>query len=371
MVRCRDGFSSLVHQLVGDATFTLVASVPIGRLCVAIRLDYGGMENTVQTFAHVAVPTTDRIASLGIAGMSCIIDGTYDSLSLVIVTLFRHLNLAPSQVMYLGHFVLHSVQRIRFGLSLLTAARPQPPVHRVEVLSENRGLFVHHSTTADHDSTTATLLWFHAGAYLSGCPRGNVGVADAICTQTSCNVFLPTYRLAPEHSMHEIMEDVMNAYAWVREHRPQDTVLVGGWSAGAALAMRLLQEVSSQPASPIAAAVLCSPFCRYALPDPDSTMIQYAKHDWLVTQGVSRVSFDTLQLESFWGGDPDVHSPLDERNLRQLRHTHSSNTKILVVVSEHEAVYDETCELIRLVRKHTNIPVTVGQWRYMPHGWYM
>lgn len=264
---------------------------------------------------------------------------------------------ALSTVMFLGHFVLHSVARIRYGLSIVPAARPQLPCTPVQ---NPHGLWV----AAPHNNNNNTIIvWIHAGAYLSGSPEGNVGVAHVLATMTKCDVFLPRYRLAPEHTMADIWQDVQAALQWLlsqQQDHPKTKIILAGWSAGAALAMRLLQTT---PNAPIVAGVLCSPFCHYDYATPGSSMWEYAQHDWLVTRGIQRVSLECLDPDRFWGGDATPYSPLHQP-------ISSSLPPLCVVVSEHEAVYDETCVLVNQARA-AGVAVTVGQWRYMPHGWYM
>jgi acetyl esterase/lipase len=59
-------------------------------------------------------------------------------------------------------------------------------------------------------------------------------------------------------------------------------------------------------------------------------------------------------------GKRDEHSP--------IRRSFEGLPPLCVMVSEHEAIYDEACVLINSARA-ANVPVTVGMWRYMCHVW--
>jgi epsilon-lactone hydrolase len=283
---------------------------------------------------------------------------------------------ALSTVLYLVHFAVTRVSHIRYGLHILSAVRPAPPKAIVETIEETvqlrdngqdhavLGRFLHYRDSST-TMTEYTLVWIYGGAFLSGDAHGNVGTADVLGQSCCMDVWVPDYRKAPSHDMDDIMDDISSAYQWVREKRtkagldPSKIVLVG-WSAGAALCTRLMQslEREAMPQS----AVLFSPFVQYERPAPESSMRHYSLHDWLVTRNIMDVTEQTLAVDTFWGNRNEQHSP--------LAHSMIGLPPLCVIVSEHEAVYDQTCVLMDHARRD-GVPVTAGVWRYMAHGWYM
>ena len=84
-------------------------------------------------------------------------------------------------------------------------------------------------------------LLFHGGGYVSGSPvthrklGANIGLAAGI------EVFLPVYRLAPEHPFPAGVGDALAAYDWLLERGySEDRIAIGGDSAGGGLALSLL-----------------------------------------------------------------------------------------------------------------------------------
>ena len=97
----------------------------------------------------------------------------------------------------------------------------------------------------------AVVLYFHGGAYVMGSPRTHTGIAAAIAQRTGARVFLPDFRLAPEHPFPAAFDDAVATYeALVQQgHRPQNIVL-GGDSAGGGLALALLGHLCREGRPP-------------------------------------------------------------------------------------------------------------------------
>lgn len=79
---------------------------------------------------------------------------------------------------------------------------------------------------------TGTLIYFHGGGWV----LGSIDSADSVCRfiaeRTTLEVISVDYRLAPEHRFPAAVEDAVDAYRWVRQHRGSGTVVVAGDSAG-------------------------------------------------------------------------------------------------------------------------------------------
>ena len=95
------------------------------------------------------------------------------------------------------------------------------------------------------------VLYFHGGAYLLGSSRSHAGLAAALSQRTGARVFLPDYRLAPEHPFPAAFEDALAAYDGLiaMGHAPGEIVL-GGDSAGGGLALSLLARLCADGRKP-------------------------------------------------------------------------------------------------------------------------
>lgn len=78
-----------------------------------------------------------------------------------------------------------------------------------------------------HDGRT--LLYLHGGAYIVGDPEGYRGLAAALADAVNAVIYLPDYRLAPEHSFPVPLDDVFTSYRWLLDQgvAPSDIALAG------------------------------------------------------------------------------------------------------------------------------------------------
>ena len=98
---------------------------------------------------------------------------------------------------------------------------------------------------------TGVLLYLHGGAYMLGSSRTHAGLAAALAQRSGARVFLPDYRLAPEHPFPAAFEDAVAAYEGLIAigHAPEE-IVIGGDSAGGGLALALLAHLSARGQKP-------------------------------------------------------------------------------------------------------------------------
>jgi acetyl esterase/lipase len=106
----------------------------------------------------------------------------------------------------------------------------------------------------------ATILYLHGGGFVFD-PRSLDHLAVLIAVWTDAAVFMPAYRLAPEHPFPAQHEDALAAYRWLlrRGVDPKRLVVLGD-SAGGNLALCLLGHLSQEGLPMPAAAVCLSPW---------------------------------------------------------------------------------------------------------------
>lgn len=226
------------------------------------------------------------------------------------------------------------------------------------------GYYVQHGRSP----SKKVIFWLYGGAYLAGDSRGNINIAEKIGQRChGADVFLPDYRLIPEHEFCDAHFDVVLAYEYLITARgvlPEDVVLLGV-SSGGGLVTRLLQTIAERREekgrstdallrNPAGGVLMC-PFVDYT--EPKGSFKEYIVHDLIVNQAV------------FEEGVPHFASLGSAENRRLQSPVHRSFrglAPLTVVVSEHECCYDQTVLLVNRARED-GVDVTLGVWKYMCH----
>ncbi|WP_417261858.1 alpha/beta hydrolase [Celeribacter sp.] len=112
------------------------------------------------------------------------------------------------------------------------------------------------------------ILFFHGGGYIAGSPETHKRLASRLAQLANRPVFLPAYRLAPEHPLPAAFEDALVVWdALVASGYSPQEITIGGDSAGGGLALTLLAELCQRGAPP-AGAFGWSPFTDLTLSSP-------------------------------------------------------------------------------------------------------
>jgi epsilon-lactone hydrolase len=177
------------------------------------------------------------------------------------------------------------------------------------------------------------LLWVHGGGFVLGSPRTHAGLAGHIARAAGddVDVYLPDYRLAPEHAFPAATDDIFRAYRTVlaRGYDPQ-RVAIGGDSAGGAISILTALAISEMDVPSPAALVLISPVTDLSLSGGSVVAKRgteaVLREDWL--RYGYRSFADALALT-----DPSI-SPLyaDPHGLPPT----------LIQVGEHEVLLDDS-----------------------------
>ncbi len=104
------------------------------------------------------------------------------------------------------------------------------------------------------------VLWAHGGGFVIGSPSTHAGFAGHLAQAAGADVYLPDYRLAPEHPWPAATDDFFGAYRTLlaRGHDPA-RVAIGGDSAGGAIAILTALQLIEMDVPAPAALVLLSP----------------------------------------------------------------------------------------------------------------
>ena len=89
------------------------------------------------------------------------------------------------------------VKAQRFNFDYVVALNPKSKGHKKEKLSL-AGMETW-KITAPNSDPEKILLYFHGGAYQVGSPKGYYPMLTHLARETGFTIYIPDYRLAPEH----------------------------------------------------------------------------------------------------------------------------------------------------------------------------
>jgi monoterpene epsilon-lactone hydrolase len=296
---------------------------------------------------------------------------------------------ALTTVLWWIRFIPVTPRRIRFALGQLHACTAHTvQAHRVQHIQEQitipappqqkdhcsvGGLYLH--LHRGDTATEKTIFWVYGGAYLAGDTLGNSATADWVGQNCQMDVFIPEFRLAPEADFDDVLWDVCLAYRWLSSKVDPSNILLLGISSGAATCVRLMQLIAEQQrgeemlpsyitclvenAKMPKGAALLAPSVDGT--EPKGSFLHYIRHDLIVNESVMECGLSYMDAFIPSGRKRD-YSPV-YRSMQGL-------PPLCVAVSEHEAVYDMTIELVNRARSQ-GVPVTLGVWKYMFHVFFL
>jgi monoterpene epsilon-lactone hydrolase len=104
------------------------------------------------------------------------------------------------------------------------------------------------------------VLHLHGGGFFMGSPASYRSRAMRLSYRLDAEVFVPAYRLAPEHPYPAALDDALGAFRLVRQARPGSRLFVSGDSAGGGLALSLLIKLRDLGEPTASGAILLSPW---------------------------------------------------------------------------------------------------------------
>jgi epsilon-lactone hydrolase len=132
-----------------------------------------------------------------------------------------------------------------------------PAAANVAVTQISLGAMAAELHQPQHPRSDLAVLYLHGGAYVLGCARAYRHLVSRLSRALRAAVWVPDYRLAPEHPFPAALDDAVEAYtAMVESGHPR--IVIAGDSAGGGLALALADELARRglPA-PLALALIC------------------------------------------------------------------------------------------------------------------
>lgn len=201
------------------------------------------------------------------------------------------------------------------------------------------------------------LLYLHGGGYVSGSGASYLPLAAQISEAAKCAVFLPDYRLAPEHRFPAGLEDCVRAHEWMITAGPfgpasARATFIAGDSAGGGLTLatllalrdrRLPMPVGGMPLSAVTDLTMASESIR-------------TEEDHICSAGAMPVFVD-LYL-----GEADPRTPLASPVFGDF----TGIPPLLIQAGEHEMLRDDSIRVAAKARAD-GVAVQLEIWPGMVH----
>lgn len=206
------------------------------------------------------------------------------------------------------------------------------------------------------ESPVRVILYLHGGAFFMGSPTSYRNRAMRLSYRCQAEVFVPDYRLAPEHPYPAALDDALLAWHFVRTFRPHAGIFVAGDSAGGGLSLSLLVRLRDSGLVMPNGSIQLSPWTDLTV-SGSSVDGNYRRDLW----------FTRRHLEiwaRYYVGNADARSPYISPVFANL----SALPPLLLLVGEHELLLDDTLRVSDAAASvGTDVRVLIGKG--MQHDW--
>lgn len=206
------------------------------------------------------------------------------------------------------------------------------------------------------ESPRCAILHLHGGAFMMGSPQSYRERAKRLSYHCQAEVFVPDYRLAPEHPYPAALDDALVAFQYVRALRRRVPVFVTGDSAGGGLGLSLLVRLRDAGAEMPSGAVFLSPWTDLTA-SGSSIEVNRRKDLWLTRAHLE-------QWARYYVANADPSGP----ELSPLFADLSGLPPLLLLAGEHEVLLDDA---LRVGEKAAlaGTPARVLVGKGMQHDW--
>ncbi|MGC1497097.1 MAG: alpha/beta hydrolase [Sulfitobacter sp.] len=202
-----------------------------------------------------------------------------------------------------------------------------------------------------------TLLYFHGGAFTFGSPRTHSAMIAQLAHRVGARAILPQYRLAPEATFPAAADDALTAWQALIDQgcAPQD-IVIGGDSAGSALAFSLLADLIAKGA-PLPGAVFgFSPLT-------DLTFSNQSLRDNAEHEAVLPAEKAGEMAQMFLAG----HTPKDPR-VSPIFGKFNGAPPVWITVGDTEILLDDSRKFAQVCERDY-VDVTLVERHDLPHVW--
>jgi monoterpene epsilon-lactone hydrolase len=199
------------------------------------------------------------------------------------------------------------------------------------------------------------ILYLHGGAYVIGSAKSYTPVAAGLAATAGTDLFIPDYRLAPEHPYPAACDDVLSCYQTLL-HQRDVHVSVAGDSAGGGLVLSLLLNARRFGLPQPSCAVLWSPWL-----DLGCKLPAYTRN------AAVDPTLDAVSLLACVKDYAGARVPQDEC-LHPLEAYLGGLAPLLLQVGSTEVLLDDTMVLAQRAIAH-GVHCQLEVWPGMPHVW--
>ena len=204
------------------------------------------------------------------------------------------------------------------------------------------------------------IQYLHGGGYVSGSGAHYLTMAAHISAAAGCVVFLPDYRLAPEHPFPAALEDSLRAYDWLRAtgpagSAPAKATFIAGDSAGGGLTLATLLALRDRRLPLPTAGITLSAYCDLTL--SGESLRSEAALEPIVSP---KVLPDFVKL---YAEESEYRNPL----VSPVFGDYTGIPPLLLQVGEHEIIRDDSVSTAAKARAD-GVDVTLEVWPGMFHN---
>ena len=204
------------------------------------------------------------------------------------------------------------------------------------------------------------LLFFHGGGYCSGSILSHRRMVSEAGRAAGMRTLAVAYRLAPEYPFPAAYDDVLTAWRFLRNQGiPAARIAIGGDSAGAGLAVALINQLRDAHEELPACAWLISPWTDLTM--SGSTLASKEAVDPIIHKGYLDELANAYLPAGMDRNDQRV-SPL----YADLR----SFPPILIQVGSAEVLLDDATRFAAAAGA-ADVGVTLEIWPHMIHAWHL
>jgi acetyl esterase/lipase len=248
---------------------------------------------------------------------------------------------------------LINIEQARLALAGAALPAPADISFRPDVVGGVAGEWVHAP-----GQPNATLLYLHGGGYFACSPRTHRTITAAYARH-GFSVFVPEYRLAPEHPFPAAIEDAEAVWnGLLARGYSAGELTVSGDSAGGGLTLALLLTLRDAGFALPAAAALLSPWTDLAA--SGESIRRNARREAMFTLP------GMLNCRSLYIGDRDPRLPLASPVYADLR----GLPPMLIHAGDREMLLDDSTRLAERAAA-AGVSVELRIWKVVPHVWQL
>jgi acetyl esterase/lipase len=203
-------------------------------------------------------------------------------------------------------------------------------------------------------SARCVVLHLHGGGFVFGSAASYRNRAMRLSYRFDAEVFVPDYRLAPEHVFPAALDDALLAYQYVRALRPGAPIVLSGDSAGGGLALSLMLRLRELDEPLPQAAILLSPWTDLSSAHASR---KRGKDRWLTPRHLA-------QWASHYAAATDRRAPLLSPVFADL----SGLPPFLALVGEDEILFDDATRVVNSARR-AGVDARLLIGKRMQHDW--